>query len=171
MKSIPNFPDYCITKDGRVWSIPRNGTKGGWLKLRVRKHGYLEAFLRRNNERFYKTVHRLVLETYIGPCPVGMESRHLNGNRLDNRLENLVWGTPSENTFDAIRHRTHRSVHQNGEKNLMAKLTEEKVEVILYLYKIAKFSLADLAWQFDVTPSNIWSICTGKTWNHLYAQI
>lgn len=52
-------------------------------------------------------VHRLVLEAFVGPCPTEMEARHLNGDRMDNRLENLRWGTKSENAYDKIRHGTH----------------------------------------------------------------
>lgn len=52
-------------------------------------------------------VHRLVLEAFVGPCPPGMECRHLNGDSGDNHLRNLQWGTPSENQFDKVRHGTH----------------------------------------------------------------
>ena len=172
MKTIPNFPDYCIFRDGRVWSKTRirsNGSNwsGRWLKPKMRRDGYLEVHLRKNSKHFYKLIHRLLLETYVGPCPKGMECRHLNGIRTDNRLINLCWGTRQENIFDAIRHGTHRSVHQEGEKNKMAKLTDEKVRVILYLYRIAKFSFSDLAWQFDVHSRTIRDICKGITWKHL----
>jgi hypothetical protein len=53
-------------------------------------------------------VHRLVLEAFVGPCPPGMETRHLNGDPSDNRLVNLAWGTPSENNLDRVKHGTHQ---------------------------------------------------------------
>lgn len=53
-------------------------------------------------------VHRLVLEAFVGPCPKGMQCRHLNGIPTDNRLENLRWGTPSEDNYDRVRHGTHQ---------------------------------------------------------------
>ena len=166
MKTIPRFPNYSITKDGQVWSKPRTKTDGGIMKLQIKK-GYLIVKLFLSGKPFFRSVHRLVLETYIGPCPKGMEACHNNGNRKDNQLENLRWDTRSNNTFDAIRHGTHRSLQQNGERNLMAKLIDEKVKVILYLYKVAKFSFTDLAWQFDVHYRTIWDICRGITWKHL----
>ena len=49
-------------------------------------------------------VHVLVLSTFVGPRPDGMEVRHLDGNSLNNSLENLAWGTHKENTQDAFVH-------------------------------------------------------------------
>lgn len=50
-------------------------------------------------------VHRLVLITFEGGPPfVGAECRHKNGNKRDNRYENLEWGTHAENMADMARH-------------------------------------------------------------------
>jgi hypothetical protein len=46
----------------------------------------------------------LVLLAFVGPRPQGAIIRHLNGNKLDNRLENLRYGTPKENAQDALAH-------------------------------------------------------------------
>lgn len=43
------------------------------------------------------SVHKLVLETFVGPCPAGYECEHLNRKRDDNRLQNLCYKTRSEN--------------------------------------------------------------------------
>lgn len=176
MKSIPNFPDYAITKDGRVWSKPRksyhgHNLKGLWLKPGILPNGYLIVGLHFNSRRCTCYIHRLVLETYIGFCPEGMEACHTNGNRADNRLGNLRWDTRRENIQDAIRHGTHNFLHLNrkGEKNGFSKLTEDKVRVIHYLYEVAKFTLADLAWQFDVHRTTIGRIINKKRWKHLNA--
>lgn len=58
-------------------------------------------------------VHTLVLEAFVGARPQGTECRHLNDDATDNSLENLVWGTRSENLADRVRngilrpHKTH----------------------------------------------------------------
>lgn len=52
-------------------------------------------------------VHLLVIEAFVGPRPLGMQARHLNGDRNDPRLVNLRWGTPSENNLDRVAHGTH----------------------------------------------------------------
>ena len=46
--------------------------------------------------------HVWVLEAFVGPRPKGAVARHLNDNRHDNRLENLMWGSRSENAQDAV---------------------------------------------------------------------
>lgn len=55
-----------------------------------------------------KYLHHIVLEAFVGPRPPGMQCRHLNGNSLDNRLENLQWGTAREDNYDRVRHGTHQ---------------------------------------------------------------
>ena len=59
-----------------------------------------------------RLVHRLVLEAFVGPRPEGMVARHLNGDPGDNRLENLAWGTQSENNYDKVRHGTHHNANK-----------------------------------------------------------
>jgi hypothetical protein len=70
-----------------------------YLKARLSLNGITRSFL----------VHVLVLNAFVGPCPLGMETRHLNGKPYDNRLSNLCWGTPVENAADAIRHAALRA--------------------------------------------------------------
>lgn len=84
---------YEISDAGRVRNL-----HGLVLKTSRTNKGYLRVL-----GRF---VHRLVLEAFIGPCPSGMECRHLDGNPSNNRLENLLWGTPLENANDRRRHGT-----------------------------------------------------------------
>lgn len=54
-----------------------------------------------------RLVHQLIAETFIGPRPNGMVVRHLNGDKTDNRAENLAYGTPSQNSRDVVSHGRH----------------------------------------------------------------
>lgn len=96
----PGYPGYEVSDLGNVRSPKQI------LVSVVGSHGYLQTQLRRGNVR---TVHSLVLEAHVGPCPQGMESRHLDGNKLNCRLDNLCWGTPKQNGKDKIRHGTAHS--------------------------------------------------------------
>jgi hypothetical protein len=49
---------------------------------------------------------------FVGPCPAGLEIRHLNGNATDNHLSNLTYGTKSENELDRVRHGTHHNARK-----------------------------------------------------------
>lgn len=175
MKPIPGFPDYTITKDGRVWTKPRRGSGcnliGKWLEP-LKQRGYLYFTLWKNNKGYRVGIHRLLLLTYVNPCPKGMECRHLDGNPANNRLDNLKWGTRKENMQDAIKHGTHNCLHRNrrGENNGRNKMTDVKVKVMRYLRDIAKFSIRDLMWQFDIGRTTVKDICSGKTWRHLLSN-
>jgi HNH endonuclease/NUMOD4 motif len=52
-------------------------------------------------------VHVLVLGSFVGPCPDGMECRHLDDVKTNNRLFNLAWGTRTENGRDRVRNGIH----------------------------------------------------------------
>jgi hypothetical protein len=74
---------------------------------------YREVHLRKDGEQFVRPVNCYVLEAFVGPCPSGMECRHLDGDVNNNNLQNLVWGTHLQNMRDSIKHGTfsHGSKH------------------------------------------------------------
>ena len=160
MKQIPNFPNYSITKGGRVWSHkPKK-----WLKPKLSSNGrYLFVNLGRKHTC---NIHRLVLETYVGPCPKGMECRHLNGNGQDNRLENLCWGTRSENRQDSIQHGTQPKpwLGKYGEQSPTSKLSNYQRRMILYQYATGLFSQNELAQEYKICRSVINHLIIGRSW-------
>lgn len=70
-----------------------NGTN---LKLCKINSGYLIAKMYVNHKHIQRAVHRLVAETFLGKCE-GLDVNHKNGNKQDNRLENLEWCSRKEN--------------------------------------------------------------------------
>lgn len=112
---IPGFPQYEVSDSGQVRSKTRTiqcsnrvtVRQGKVLKPNRDSRNYLQVCLCDHTKRKTALVHRLVLEAFVGPAPEGKEACHINGDRQDNRLENLRWGTRSENTRDKMRHGTH----------------------------------------------------------------
>ena len=149
MRDIPGYPGYKITKDGTVYS---KRFKNRPMKPSPSSDGYLGINLRKQGKYFRHLVHRLVLTVFTGPCPEGMECRHLNGNNNDNRLSNLKWGTKAENTLDGARHGSF-------------KLTKANVEYIRILYRRGH-TQQQLAEKYNVTPSNISRIVNNKQCNY-----
>lgn len=113
--------------DGAVWSrwvrkrVKGKGTgKGAAYELdasRSRelraaptaKRKYAQVCLRRTDgTRSPHLVHALVLNTFVRDAPAGCQCRHLNGDRSDNRLANLTWGTSKENHADRLGHAATR---------------------------------------------------------------
>lgn len=101
--------NYRVSSDGQVKSLPRNTTRGGFLRAAIGKQGYPEVSLwLAGRSRTFK-IHQLVAAAFLGPRPEGLVVRHLNGNPADNRLSNLCYGTPEENGLDSVAHGTNRN--------------------------------------------------------------
>lgn len=100
---VRSLPRTTVAKDGRVWSFP-----GCSMVHTIRKDsGYHVVTLRDEQRKKQRKVHQLVCEAFHGPRPSPKHHvRHLNGDKDDNRLVNLVWGTASENVRDSLRHNT-----------------------------------------------------------------
>jgi len=158
LQPIPNYNNYYASTDGRIWS----GKSNRFLKLSKIRDGHLQVPLGSKNQ--HKSVHRLILETFIGPCPEGMECRHLNGDSQDNRLENLKWGTHSENVQDAVKHKTH--VNNSGSKNGLSKLIEEKVKLLRIAWADG-WSAKELSFYFNIYIRTVYNILNRDTWKHI----
>lgn len=106
-RSIPGQnPRYEVSDLGKVRSLKPSGIK--ILKQCLDgDRPYLIVGLSNKSIVKQLKVHRLVLFAFVGLPEIGQEGRHLNGNSTDNRLENLCWGTHSENMLDKVRHGTH----------------------------------------------------------------
>ena len=100
-------PGYEVTPDGRVFSVDSNWRGYGRRELAqtLNSHGYPSVRMTINGVRSRRLVHSLVAAQYLPgrPSPTH-EVRHLNGNKSDNRAENLAWGTRKENADDRERH-------------------------------------------------------------------
>lgn len=107
---IPGWEDlYEASDQGQVRSLPRMAMTGrAGMKLRpgrilkpgTYKDGHKHVTLSRNGKTTCYQVHKLIMLTFVGPCPEGLQTRHLNGVPDDNRLENLTYGTLRENMQD-----------------------------------------------------------------------
>lgn len=98
MRELAKHPGYYVTDDGRVWS----DRSAKWLRTPLAGSGYPSVGI----QGYTYTVHSLVAEVYLGLRPEGQQVRHLNGDSTDNRVDNLAYGTPSENQLDSLRHGT-----------------------------------------------------------------
>lgn len=107
---------YEVSDRGRIKSVSRVTMRTNGYPMTVRERimkthpdtsGRLQLRLRRPEVQKQVWVHREVLKAFVGPPPAGQEGRHLNDDALDNRLENLSWGTRSQNLDDLVRNGKH----------------------------------------------------------------
>lgn len=113
MKRIPSFLQYFASRNGKIF---RNGRE---ISQRSNNRGYNIVTLSTNGIVNTRYVHRLVCEAFYGPCPTGRECAHLNGDRQDNRADNLQWVTKQENES----HKETHGTRLHGELAPNAKLT------------------------------------------------
>lgn len=158
-RDIPGFDGYSVSSDGEIQS---RRVRSRIMKPWKIGKGYLTVALCRGDGSPQKRlVHRIVLESFIGPGD-GLEASHLNGIKSDNRLENLKWETASENN---LRKRIH-GTDLIGKKNHASKLRETDPLDICILYA-SGFRMKDIATAFDVCTTNISNIVRGKAWRWL----
>jgi hypothetical protein len=129
--------------------------KGKILQPVESMYGYLCVTLEGRQRR----LHCVVLEAFRGLRPAGMIARHLDGDRRNNHISNLRWGTSRENEADKIWHGTIA----RGERNGLAKLTAKDVRRI----RKSNEQGIELARRLSVSPSLISCVRLGKVWGHL----
>jgi hypothetical protein len=159
---------YEISSRGRVHAVSRKWVdaigrpytkKGRILTATINMNGYPMVHLRYYGRLHPRTVHSLVVEAFIAPRR-GLDTRHLDGNRTNNRLSNLDIGSRTQNMADAKRHGTlHRAP---GEKSSVAKLSNEQAREI----RLSKRMAADLAVDHGVSVWAIHDIREGNTYRH-----
>lgn len=169
-RPIPGFEEsHEVSADGRVRSVPRTvhfsdgrvrSYPGKELAQYQDQFGYRKVTLRCRPKDCRVHVHALVALVFIGPRPEGMQVCHSNGDRQDNRLENLRYDTCAGNHADMLTHGTRRV----GERAPAAKLSNARVGEI----KAAKggMTLGEAAAAFGVSKNHICNIWNGRRRKH-----
>jgi hypothetical protein len=132
------------------------------LKCIAHSSGYLVVDLYITGKRRTRYVHQIVLEAFGFSRELGQQVRHLNGDRHDNRLENLRWGSAKENGEDRVRHGTAL----RGEAMATSKLTEANVHQIRQLAQ-AEVPQSEIARRFSIGQPHVHKIITRKIWRHV----
>lgn len=158
-KPIPNtFFAYEASNLGRIRNIKTNT-----ILSPVVVKGYHRVALSHLGWRKNLFVHRAVGAAFLGVNSQNVN--HLDGNKLNNRIENLEFTTQQANirhSYDVLK----RAPSHAGERTHFAKLTDDDVRCIRTLRNNGR-TYADIASRFNTKKANIWHICAGRTWKHL----
>jgi hypothetical protein len=128
------------------------------------KRGYLQLNLYRFGHVRNHLVHRLVAEAFLGPSPLAWQVNHKDGDKTNNRLENLEVVTAEENRQHARVKGLFRPRH--GEDNINAKLTEEDVRTIRKL-AAEGVSALEMSFTYRLSQRTIYAVIKRETWRHV----
>ena len=169
LKPIPGIPlMYAAGDDGYIYSYSQartNAKKPKPFRLaNVRNDNYFMVSIVNEGKKRSYSVHELINLAFHGIKPEGKHcSRHLDGNWSNNRPDNLCWGTYAENEADKKRHGRTAC----GERQGIAKLTDEAVRIIRASIPYGLWNTKDAAQVFGVTPHHISVIARGIGWKHI----
>lgn len=156
-RNIPEFMGYQASTLGNIRSIDRavmysNGIKrfrkGKILKPTL-SAGYYSVNLSTKEKIVSKKIHVLIALTFLGERPKGSDVRHKDGNKLNNALSNIEYGTRSENMLDGYK--------IYGRTMYCQKLSPEIAKIIRKEYSEG-FSYSKLAQKYSVAKSTIGAI-------------
>lgn len=169
LKPIPGFTGYFADKSGNIYSqwATRGIRKEGFRKLNPSKwpNGYKFVNLKIAPHTYYSTgVHRLVCLAFYGKPPKeNYTASHLDGNRTNNNLDNLIWESLSDNHKRKIKHGTH----DRGYNNSRAKINKEQLVEIRRLLEGGELTHEQIGERFGVNRVFITKINTGYRYKDL----
>jgi hypothetical protein len=152
-----DYPKYVVSDDGRVFSLVQRQVRQLTPGMRGKYRGF--TLVHRSGALRSSYQHRLVAETFHGLPGLGMETRHLDGDRFNNSASNLAWGTRSENMRDKERHGTAPL----GERHPMAKLDTRTVRVIRGLHHYG-FDPKRIMRRFGISKMTHYRIVKNQSW-------
>lgn len=162
-KRIDEFTDYEVSDDGRVrfvGGIRKFGHGTRYAPPAERKPqphpgGYLQVRLNRRN----RYVHRLVALAFLAPKDGCDFVNHKDGDKTNNRVENLEWTTVQGNLI----HKVRVLGKGQGITHSKAILTESQVREI----RIHAGLHREVARKYGVSRTTVSLIKSGKSWAHL----
>ncbi len=136
------------------------------MKPETTKTGYIACCLCKNRIRKGFLVSRLVAITFIPNTENKPYINHINGIKIDNKVENLEWCTQSENIKHAYKNGLKIPISINGSSNGNSKLTKEDVLKIRNLNNDGVIG-SEISKTYSVTNSCVYSIINRRTWRHI----
>jgi hypothetical protein len=159
-KQVKCFDSYFVSDLGRVKKIYEN-SKIKMLKQRFSKDGYLRVALSKNRIVKEWRVSRIVAEHFIENEKNLDTVNHKDGNKTNNKVENLEWMTRSEQMYHAYSLGLKKP--KTGEKNVNSKISNAESEEIRIKYKQGNMSYLRLSEIYGISTASIQRIVTNKS--------
>lgn len=161
-KEVPSFPGYEVSNLGQVrsyfcrvgkkWEIVESPQRT--LRPSLSNKRYQGVNLRRDGKSYRRLLGHLVLLTFVGPPPNGMEMCHNDGDSFNDRLDNLRYDTRSANIQDMFRH--------GRSPGSRPYLNQKEAHTIRIQFASGKHSRQELAEEHGISHYLIWCVLTGR---------
>ena len=161
-KKIADF-EYEVDKEGKIYRIGNDKEK----YQATNRDGYKVAALYKDNKSTAKTVHRLVALAFL-PNPENKPCvNHIDGDKTNNKLENLEWVTYSENTIHSFRNGLQ--IPAKGEDCPVAKFTNDQIHEICKLMQDGLRNI-EIIEKLGVPKTLLKNIRNGTSWESIKSQ-
>lgn len=172
------YSKYRITKDGRVFSLNYNNTNKEQEMQQSVKRGYaVVGLVCDDGKRRFIGVHRLVANIHIPNPNNKPQVNHIDGNKLNNHVDNLEWVSASENqqhAFDtglSVPHSCNMNGNSQGSLLPQSKMTEDTVYKMRVFYNENKGIVKDMWNLFNISRNTFWYAVSktsiNRTWKHV----
>jgi hypothetical protein len=154
--SVLGFPKYRVGNNGEVQRWVKS--RGIWkiIKPSISKYGVCVTLCHKGNRKVFG-VGPLVLIAFVGPKPKGQECCHFpDADPQNNHVDNLRWGTHTENMKDRFLH-----------GNTCSKVTPKIVRKIRRLYSTGDFTMQELADMHGLAIGTIHPMIRKRTWRYV----
>lgn len=147
-----NGTKYFVSNLGRIKSVQETV-----LTPNIGQNGYRALSINLDGKQQRKSIHRLVAGAFL-PKPKDQKFvvNHIDGNKLNNKIENLEWCSPSDNT----KHSYRIGLSKSGEHHPKAKLRSEDILKIRILHSLG-YSISSICSVFKASETNIRGIVNG----------
>lgn len=153
---------YFVSRDGYIYS----NASGELLRMTPKKtkDGYLFTGLRVGGKSVWVRYHRVVAEAFI-PNPHGYDTvNHKDGDKTNNRTDNLEWMDRHGQMLHAYQHSLKKPV--SGAKNGNAKLTQEQADSIRaeYIRGSREHGTVAIGKRYGITNAAVGRIVRGEAY-------
>lgn len=156
---------YEVSNIGNVRSLNYRHTGEAKILRPGGNKGYLNINLWKNGKRYIKTVHRLVANAFIPNPENKPQVNHIDGDKTNNRVNNLEWVTNRENQLHAYNIGLHVTTEESRKKLSEARKGEKnpKAKQVICITTREVFDyMAEGAKKYNVNAGNISDCCRGK---------
>lgn len=159
---IGGYPGYWVSSAGEVFSTKQDVFKT--LAQTPTCNGYPAVCLSKGGKHSTTHVHRIVASAFCSKPEDATQVNHIDGDKNNNRADNLEWCTAAEN----LQHAKESGLWAapRGVDNGQSKLNEKSVGVVWSMWRNG-FNNEDIAKAVNVTRATVWAVVNGKTWKHI----